>query len=356
MIDGIKMGIQINDKQYKDTLKTFARYDGKYTEQISVAGKTKAQVLVNEFQGLYWLNIHCNPISFITGQNRMGTIDGAIVVDIWDTIAETVRDTCGAQLLDADMRSRIDAHLINVYQIAFASYTKKIPQDYQQHLLGFTYGLYIRPLDTVGKYVSADRILGLRVEQGESGYSITFTKKTGNHKRWRLCIYNKAVELIETGNEVPLEGLKDCLRLDLTLTSQWIHDKTRTHSNKGMLVALGNLHELAMTQLAACLDTTHFATLATPLSKVQSTSWYKNWGNMSERQKRDCRAAGYRPELGLTFYESIEDIKNHTRSHIRQVYDAEAWARYVSAYVSRMTPIERNMGRFDGSTPHFGEK
>lgn len=353
MIDGIKMGIKINDRQYRNVLKALARYDGKHCEQITVGGKTKAQVLVNEFQGTYWLNIHCNPISFVTGQNVMGTTDAASIVDIWEAMHEHVLHDCGAHLLDDEMRVRIQAQEINVYQIAFASYTKKIPMEYQQHLLGFVYGLYVRPLDTVGEYKSADRILGLQVAQGESGYSLTFTKKVGNNKRWRLCIYNKAVELEDTEKEVPIEGLRDCLRVDLTLTSQWIRDYTRSHPNKGMLTALGDLRKLSMTQLAVALDNTHFATLATPLAAVANESWFISWGNwgsqeLSDRQCRAARAAGYRPELGKAFYLAIEDIRLHTRSHIRQVYDAQAWARYVQVFVSKMSPIKRTMGFYDG--------
>lgn len=353
MIDGIKMGIEISPKQHGYCAAIFEQYAGEPTARLEVKGLTTATLLLNRHNGKNWLNLHCNPISFVTGQNVIGHTDESSIRNMWYAVDGLLQEgpKVRGPLLDRDMRDRIKKNLIAIHQIAFASYTKVIPKKYQPQLLRFVDTLYAYPLSAKeDKSCIKDR-LGVLLEKGGE-YSLTFSKRRDTHRVWRLCMYNKEVELKETGANVTnlnVEEYANKLRLDLTLSSTWIRDNTRHHEHKGTLAALMPLREVAETQLSRVLAETHFATIASPLSVHANEPWFKTWGH-NEASNKACRAAGYHPELGLDFYRAVDFVKRNYADGYLEKIDPTAWQLCVERFVARVTPTVQELGVYDADT------
>jgi hypothetical protein len=224
MIDGCKSGIKINsDKEFRRIKDRLIDRGGLPLKEESGSilvldhlGKSKATVKCQEYGGGFFLNLDGNPISYLTGQNVLGEVSAELILLFWTEILSEL------SLLDLkSFKDAIGSANIFLHFLAIAGYSRKLgPNKVIRQTLNvtdFVYSAVGEDGETVKDWV------GVAVHR-EGKYSIRFDRKKGKNRYWSLGLYDKIIELDETGKEsLIVSSIAQRLRFDLSLYSSWLH-------------------------------------------------------------------------------------------------------------------------------------
>lgn len=247
MVDGFNGGMKVMEIESSGLNSELSRSDYDYictaikstangTERsgncwttITLEAGDSIRVECNERRGRYFLNIGGNPISFLTGQNLVGTCDLPLLVGrLYRGVGKAIRKEVPSFSMPSGVREAVESMNISVNGLAFAMYTPELElRDWKQvkYILLALDNLYSARIGASTQ--SVKDYLGLKVyRQGE--YSLLIEKRVGNQKYWTLRLYNKHVEVkdkaIAAGVEaVSSDWLKNRLRIDLTLFSGFFY-------------------------------------------------------------------------------------------------------------------------------------
>ena len=303
MIDGYKSGLglkrseldinefstELSDCDYTYLQQVFLKlrnvHQTKNTLSVKLAmSGTLARLTLNQWKGKPYLNVEGNPISFITGQNVVGTTNLVLLITkfykkLMGAIKRQVPEFKTPKSVVLAVRD-LD---IYVHGLAFAAYTNpleingrdglKLFLDFLDHCYSFANPMYEKT--TVKEH------LGLRVVR-EGPTSIRFDRFTRKNRYWSLAIYDKVQQLLDTGQD-SAKGweqsvyLKDRFRVDLTLHSEWFR-KNHLLKLRDIHTKHGNdYHQWAMTLLHKVLDETKVPYVMAVSTDFIDPGKYKKW-------------------------------------------------------------------------------
>lgn len=185
-------------------------------------GYSMAKVSCNVWKGKYFFNVEGNPISFITGQNVLGVVNLARILDLfYREVEKSIQAIEPTFKLPPSVVKAVEDLDIHIHRLAFACYTPDLGlRNWKNmnrffHAIDLIYSGYSMLREqSVKDYFELDVV--------KSGpYSITFVKKDRVSRLWSLGLYNKAVELEEKFQRTAPDWVSHRIRIDLTLHSTW---------------------------------------------------------------------------------------------------------------------------------------
>ena len=185
---------------------------------------SQVSLCLKKWKGEYYFNVDGNPISFLTGQNLLGTVQLVkLIATFFSTIENAIKRKCSDFELPMSIVTAIETLNIKIHRLAFACYTPELGLKNWRNIsklvcaIDSVYSAY-----AALEGMSVKDYLNVRlVKEGE--HSIRFDKMEYKAKSWSLAFYNKALELEETGKvagSAP-DWTRNRLRLDLTLSNDW---------------------------------------------------------------------------------------------------------------------------------------
>lgn len=181
------------------------------------------KVWCNKTKGKCYFNVEGNPISFLTGQNVVGTVQlPLLILEFYKKVNKAIKAINPDFRLPKSVVRKIKDLDIYINQLAFASYGPELSSDVSIKILldaiDHIYSFALPDLPTSSP-CTLKAALGLRVVR-EGPTSIRFDKFSGKHRYWSLALYDKEQEQKENGRSVPC-SLKNRIRFDLTLHNFW---------------------------------------------------------------------------------------------------------------------------------------
>ncbi len=302
MIDGFKSGVRIDIEgtglsigiKHRDflylsgalsMLTTFSEKKGNYWATVSLNG-TEVRVECNQRGERYFFNVSGNPISFITGQNLIGTCNLPMLTKkLYIGVTRAIQEKVASFKMPERVREAVENLEMHVSGLSFAMYTPELQfKDWAKvkHLLNVIDYLYAAGM---GDNQTVKEYLGLKVyRQGD--FSLLFEKQVGNHKYWTLRLYNKHQESVDKAKLLGIRDMletdfvKDRLRLDLTLFSGFFQ-RNRLTTLKSIHERYGKDYAGWATQLVdRALDEMRLRYLLTFRFYKVDPSVYEDWFNL----------------------------------------------------------------------------
>ena len=323
MLDGIKVGIKLPDLDQDTETKYHLDNMVEKLQEIGCSvtvGKTStsfklkyitfATLTLNHWRGETFLNIECNPVSFLYGHNQIGKMQIDKLLDkVFAKINAILLKKTGLGLPDA-VNQHIADRMVYVHSISFAAYTLPLTATipnvlaYLSHVYNFADASRTEPYT-----ISSE--LNTKIYQ-DSKTSIRFERKTKHYVYWTFALYSKDKEVIDTGKTSVLET-KNRLRLDLTLRAQWFA-KNRLNTWNDISQKYGeNYGEWAHRLFDRVLEDLKLAIVFAPSidrSKIsikdQRTfhSWKKG-KPLTRKQISDLQSIGIDASVSFRFYSTI---------------------------------------------------
>ena len=201
------------------------------------------RVECNERRGRFFLNVSGNPISFLTGQNMIGTCDLPLLANnLYRGVAKALKKQVAGFSMPQTIRTAVEELNVSVNGLAFAMYTPELElKDWTKMKFVLLALDYIYSTRIYGTEQAIKDYLGLRVSK-QGDYSLLIEKRVGAQKYWTVRLYNKHVETTEKAQSIGYkqtlqsDWLKNRLRIDLTLYSGFFH--------RNRLTTMRRIHEV----------------------------------------------------------------------------------------------------------------
>ena len=237
LIDGCKSGVSLESgvlatkKDFQYLKHVFLKYlnGGSLKDSTGAFANvmlhgSMARLKCHEWGGKYYFNADGNPISFLTGQNIVGTMDATSLISKFYTgIGEAITEEYPSFDMPLSITRPLETGEVYINSMAIAAYTKHLAvKDWHRikDLLNAIDFLYASVYSDQGATVK--EWLGVRVVR-EGPYSLRFDKMKGKNRYWSFSMYDKISEIEEGPKSFTLSKTEFSkrIRLDLTLHSAW---------------------------------------------------------------------------------------------------------------------------------------
>ena len=231
LLDGIKVGIKLpdleQDPETKDHLDQivsklqeidWAVTKAKNAITFKLKYLTMATLTINTWRNETFLNIECNPVSFLYGHNQIGKMQIDKLLDkVFDKIHSILLKKTGLGLPVAVLQCVLD-RMVYIHRISFAAYTIPLNVTIPKALAYLNHVYNFADISGEDPYtISSELNTKIRLD-GKT--SLRFERRTKHYVYWTLALYSKDQELSDSGKS-PILATDKRLRLDLTLRAQW---------------------------------------------------------------------------------------------------------------------------------------
>ena len=192
---------------------------------------TQAKIGINKYKGKCWFNVEGNPISFLTGQNMMGSLEiQSMTTAFYDLVLKAIKAANPSFKVPKSILEAVATLNLSIHRLAFACYTPSLQfrnWSMVERLIHIVGEMYSVSLMYKNESYTIPKILGIKVAI-DGPMSLRFDAMRNEKRYYSLSLYNKWKEAIDKGKECVPE-LRDLLRFDLTLHSKWFnYNKIRT--------------------------------------------------------------------------------------------------------------------------------
>lgn len=231
MLDGLKLGIDLGEEESAEIMEfrsaieqsDLSLFTGKNLLGFKLQDQSTLTLSINRWRNRSFFNLEGNPISFLYGDNQVGTTQlSKLIYSVFRRIKHLLKEEHRIQLPGIILKS-VKSKEVFIHSFAFATYTNPL-----ESLAYIGVGQLISSLAHLYQFVDLEKNdpyrigdeLGVRVIQ-EGPTSLRFERISFANVYWTLGIYDKGVEQQSKGKSI-LPDINNRLRLDLTLKANWL--------------------------------------------------------------------------------------------------------------------------------------